>query len=165
MSIGGLRLPVISLPMAPWRDWFDTRGKWQMNRNHTDPSTLSYPFLLPPSFSLPDVLCDPTDLIWKKRTPFEEMTGRTAPSSDGFLGFLGFSSAVRQMPGDLCTASGIISLSPLLLTTDVTDTRGKWSLARNPDRSWWHRHTSFWPQPPKAPWTTRLESSELNVYT
>ena len=31
----------------------------------------------------------------------------------------GFSSAVRQMPGDLCTAPGIISL-PRLLLTDVT---------------------------------------------
>ena len=35
-----------------------------------------------PSFSLPDVLCNPTDLIWRKGTPFEAMTGRTAPSSD-----------------------------------------------------------------------------------
>ena len=35
-----------------------------------------------PSFSLSDVLCDPTDLIWRKRTPFEAMTGRTAPSPD-----------------------------------------------------------------------------------
>ena len=34
---------------------------------------------------------------------------------------------------------------------DWRDTRGKWPLARNPDRSWWHRHTSFklfWPRPP-----------------
>ena len=38
-----------------------------------------------PSFSLPDVLCDPTDLIWRKGTPFEAMTGRTAPSSYGLL--------------------------------------------------------------------------------
>ena len=35
-------------------------------------------------------------------------------------GFLGFFSAVRQM-SDLCTAPRIISLSPLLLATDVTD--------------------------------------------
>ena len=35
--------------------------------------------------------------------------------------FLGFSSAVRQMPGDLCTTSRIISLSPLSLATGVTD--------------------------------------------
>ena len=38
---------------------------------------------------------------------------------------------------------------------DWRDTRGKWSLARNPDRSWWYHHTSlklFWPQP-MAPWT------------
>ena len=37
---------------------------------------------------------------------------------------------------------------------DRCDTRGKWPLGRNPDRSWWHRHTSlnlFWPQP-MAPW-------------
>ena len=38
-----------------------------------------------PSFALPDVLCDPTDLIWRKGTPFEAMSGRTAPSSDGLL--------------------------------------------------------------------------------
>ena len=37
------------------------------------------------SFSLPDVLCDPTDLIWRKGTPFEAMAGLTAPSSDGLL--------------------------------------------------------------------------------
>ena len=36
-------------------------------------------------------------------------------------GFLGFISAVRQMPGDLCTTPRIISLSPLSLATDVTD--------------------------------------------
>ena len=45
-----------------------------------------------PSFSLPDVLCDPTDLIWRKGTPFEAMTGRTVTSSDGLLAedFWGF---------------------------------------------------------------------------
>ena len=122
-------------------------------------------------------------------------------------GFLGFSSAARQMPGDLCTAPRNISLSTLSLASDVAevtleasglwlgtrtgaggtatvtesffwplpmapwttahawrsvhspqdhfiitliisdrsdgrDTRGKWPLARNPDRSWWHRHTT-----------------------
>ena len=41
----------------------------------------------------------------------------TSPSG----GFLGFSSAVRQMPGNLCTAPRIISLSPLSLATEVTD--------------------------------------------
>ena len=35
------------------------------------------PFLL--SFlSIPDVLCDPTDLIWRQGTPFEAITGCTA---------------------------------------------------------------------------------------
>ena len=33
----------------------------------------------------PDVLCDPTDLIWRKWALFEAMTDRTAPSSDGLL--------------------------------------------------------------------------------
>ena len=41
-------------------------------------------FLLP-YFSLADVLCDPTDVNWRKETPFEAMTGHTAPSSDGPL--------------------------------------------------------------------------------
>ena len=51
---------------------------------------LDNPFLL--SFSLPDVLWDNTDLIWRKGTPFEAMTCRTAPSSDGLLAevFWGF---------------------------------------------------------------------------
>ena len=37
-------------------------------------------------------LSDPTDLILRKGTPSEAMTGRTAPSSDGFLAdvFCGF---------------------------------------------------------------------------
>ena len=34
---------------------------------------------------LPGVLCDPTDLIWGKGTPFEAMTGLTVPLSDGLL--------------------------------------------------------------------------------
>ena len=70
-----------------------------------------------------------------------------------------FSSAVRQMSGDLDTVPRIISLSPLSLATDVTrETRSKWPLARNPDRSWRHRHASlkcFWPQP-MTPWTTGI---------
>ena len=68
------------------------------------------------------MLCDLTDLIWRKGTPFEAMTGHTAPSSDSLLAevFWEFSSAVRQIPGDLCTAPGIISCTPLSLVTDVT---------------------------------------------
>ena len=38
-----------------------------------------------PSFSLPDVLCDPNDLIRRKGTPFEAMTVRRTLSSDGLL--------------------------------------------------------------------------------
>ena len=82
-----------------------------MSRKSSPIAFLIFSFI--PSFSLPDVLYDPTDVIWRKMTPFEAMAGRTAPSSDGLL-------AVRQMP-DLCTARRIISLSPLSLVTDVTD--------------------------------------------
>ena len=58
----------------------------------------------------------------EERYPFEVMTSRTAPSSDGFLAEIsGFSSALRQMPGELCTAPRIISLSPLSLATDITE--------------------------------------------
>ena len=31
------------------------------------------------------VLCDPTNLIWRKGTPFEAMTCQIAPSSDSLL--------------------------------------------------------------------------------
>ena len=48
------------------------------------------------------------------------MVAQPLHQSVSYLGFLGFSSAVRQMPGDLYTAPGIISLSHLL-ATDVTD--------------------------------------------
>ena len=69
------------------------------------------------------MLCDPTDLIWRKGTPFEAMTGRTDPSSDGLLAevLLEFSSVVSKMPEDLCTAPRICSLSSLSIATDVTD--------------------------------------------
>jgi hypothetical protein len=60
----------------------------------------------------------------KKGTPIEAMTGYTAPSSDGLQAevFWG-KSAVRKMPGELCTAPRIISLSPLSLATDATDAK------------------------------------------
>ena len=42
--------------------------------------------------SLPDVLCDPTDLIWRKGTPCEAMTECIAPSLYGLIAeiFRGF---------------------------------------------------------------------------
>ena len=69
-----------------------------MKVNAKMPSITTPALSLFPSFSLPDVLCDPIDLIWRKGIPFEAMIGRTAPSSDGHLAevFWGFSSAVRQ---------------------------------------------------------------------
>ena len=50
------------------------------------------PFLLSFLLPFPDVLCDPTDLIWRKGTPCGAMIGCTAPSSDDLLAevFRGF---------------------------------------------------------------------------
>ena len=60
-------------------------------------------------------------------------------------GFLGFSSAIRQMPGDLFTAPRILIISD---RRDWSDTRGKWLGTRTgADESF------FWPQL-MAPWTT-----------
>ena len=101
------------------------------------------------------------DLIWRKGTPFEAMTGRTALSSDGLLAgvFRGFPQPYgkcqerRAQPRDSFII--IIFISD---RRDWRDTRGKWPLAGNPDRIWWHRHTSlklFCPQP-ITPWITGL---------
>ena len=55
------------------------------------------------------------------------------------------------MPGDLCTAHSIIPFPSLSLVDrrDWCDTRAKWILAWNPDRSWLHPtlHKAFWLQP------------------
>ena len=81
-----------------------------------------------PTF-LPDVLCDPTGVIWRKRSPFETMTGRTAPSLDCLL-----AEVFRGFPQDLCTASNIISFSPIISNRcNSRDTQGKWPLVRNPE--------------------------------
>ena len=66
------------------------------------------------------MLCDPADLIWRKGTPFEAMTDRTAPSSDGLLArftgvFLGCKTNARRS----MHSPRIISLSPLSLATNV----------------------------------------------
>ena len=62
------------------------------------------------------------------------------------------------MPGDLCTAPRIISLSPLPLATDVTDATigasGLWLGTRTgAGGTATLTESFFWPQP-MAPWTT-----------
>ena len=149
----------LPLPLLSSRLWFkaifslhsllDSTGLWCF---------LPVPiFATFPSFSLPDELYDPTDVIWRQETPiwgddWSHSLHRRSPSSD----FPRFSSAVRQMSEDLCTVPGIISLSPLSLAyrRDWHATRSKWSLARILVSCWWHLHISlqlFWPQP-MAPW-------------
>ena len=93
-------------------------------------------------FSLPDVPCDPTDLIWRKRTPFEAMTGRTAPSLDGLLAevfrvFLSRKANVWRSvhsPRDHFIITHIISDR-----RDWCDSRGKLPLARNLNRNFFGR--------------------------
>ena len=64
----------------------------------------SYPILsLFTSFSLPDVLFDPTDLIWRKGTPFKAMNGWR---------FSGVFLSCKAIPGDLCTAPGSFHYHP-----------------------------------------------------
>ena len=69
--------------------------------------------------------------------------------------FLGVSSAVRQMPGDLCTAPRIIPLSSVSLATDATlGTSGLWLGTRTGIGGTATLTKSFfWPQP-MAPCTT-----------
>ena len=74
------------------------------------------------------------------------------------LGFLRIPLAVRYIPRDLCTAPGVALLSPLS-SADRRDTQGNLPLASNPERNWWHRHTSiklylFILLQPKALWIT-----------
>jgi hypothetical protein len=61
------------------------------------------------------------DLVWGDNC--SHSLHRRSPN----WGFLGFSSAVRQMPRDLFSAPGIIALSPLSIAErrDWRDTRGK----------------------------------------
>ena len=119
---------------------------------------------LAPTPSLPDLLCDPTDLIWRKGTPFEVMIGRTALSSDGHLAEIFRVFLSRKVNAKKSVHSPQDHFIITLIISDRRDwrdTRGKWPLARNPDRSWWHRHTSlkiFWPQR-MAPCTTGLWTS------
>ena len=112
---------------------------WKINKHSKSIPVLS----LFPSFSLPGVLCEPTDLILRKGTPFETMTGCTAPSSDSLLAGVFFSykaNAKRSVhnPQDHFIITLIIS-DP----RDWRDIRGKWRLAKNPERSWWHKLKVF----------------------
>ena len=68
--------------MAPTTGFLGAERVLQILRSVRGRTMRPHPVL---SFSLPDVLCSPNDLIWMKRTPFEAMTGRTAPSSDILL--------------------------------------------------------------------------------
>ena len=72
-------------------------------------------------YSLPDVLCDPTDFIWMKGTPFEAMTGRTALSSHGllsevFLSCRGNARRSEHNPQDYFIIT-------LIISTDVTESK------------------------------------------
>ena len=85
---------------------------------------------------------DVTVLIWRKGTPFEAMIGRTALSSDGLLGEVFLSCKANARRSVHSSQDHFIITLIISEWRDWRDTRGKWPLPRNPDRSWWHRHTN-----------------------
>ena len=98
--------------------------------------TPSFPHFLPSPF----LLCNPTDLIWEDDWSHSHFIRRSA--SWGFFGvFLIFKVNARRSvhsPQD-----HIIIILIISNRGDWRKTLGKVPLAWNPDRSWWHRHTSL----------------------
>ena len=89
------------------------RSRWTKQQHLSFPSFLAFPFLSCSRSYQPHF--EEWEPIWGDdwlHSPFI----RWSPSWD----FRGFSLAVRQMPGDICTVSGCISLSPLSLATNMT---------------------------------------------
>ena len=69
------------------------------------------------------------------------MTGHTTPSSDGLLAgvFRGYPQSRKAN-----VKRSVHSFRDrFIIILIISDTRGKWTLARNPDRIWWHCHTSL----------------------
>ena len=100
-----------------------------------------------PSSSLPDVLCDPDDLVWRKGTPLQAIIGRTV-FIDGFPQLQAKYQEIRtQLPASS-------HYHPLDVTAVTLWT--KLHLAKNPDRGCWHLYTSLklFGQQLMAPWTT-----------
>ena len=124
--------------------WFQqtTSRKFWINckfLNNGSMNTLSRPFLI--SFLLPSWravrYCRP-HLEERGLIRGDDWSHSTFIRRSPSWGFLGFSLG--------CKANARRSVhSPPLIISDRRDwhnTRGKWPLARNPDRSCWHRHTS-----------------------
>ena len=86
-----------------------------------DHNTISDVLLVSPSPFLTCCAILPTSFGGKGPHLRRWLVAQPLHQTSSSWGFLGFSSAVRQMPGDLCTAPRIISLSLLSLATDVTD--------------------------------------------
>ena len=59
------------------------------------PDLFFFPFFF---LSVPDLLCDPTDVIWRYRTPFEAITGGTVFIRRSLsCGIPGITSAARYL--------------------------------------------------------------------
>ena len=103
-------------------------------------SLYTFPFFLSLSLSFSlclifYVLSDPIDVIYRLGTPFEATTGPSAFRRSPSWDFPEFYPTVSYMTEDLCTDPGFSSLS-LSDRSDWGDSRGKFLLARNPDRGW-----------------------------
>jgi hypothetical protein len=93
-----------------------------------------------PYFSLPDVLCDPTTSFGSKGHHLRRWLV-AQPSSEGILAevtgvSLNWNVNVRKSVHSPRYHPIIIHV-----ISYRRDIQGKWSMARNPDRSWRHRHT------------------------
>ena len=90
------------------------------------------------SFFLPHVFCDANEVMWRKilrRSLVEQPSSHLLRFSRIFLDLkVNTRKSVHRL--------GSISPSSLSLA-DWRDTRGKYPLARNLNRSWWHRHKSI----------------------
>ena len=131
-----------------------TRNIYAVDIREYDKRTLSFPYFLPSPFLMSCAIL-PTSFGGKETQLTRWLVAQPLHQTVSELRFSGVlfgckANARRSVhsPQDHFIITLIIS--------DWCDTRGKWPLARNPNRSWWHRHTSpklFWPQP-LAPWTT-----------
>ena len=117
------------------------------------------PFLsLFPSFSHPDVLCDPTAIIWSKVPHLRRwLVVQPFIGWSPNWGFPGFPLSCKENARRSVHSPRyhlIITLSSAD-RRNRRDTPGNWPLAMNPDRSWRRRHSGLkisWPQP-MVPWT------------
>ena len=117
--------------------WSTMHWKWLFPGNLPWYPVLSF-FLF---FSLLDILCDLTNLIWSYGTPFEAMTGRTV-FIDCLLAGVFLSRKVNARRYMHSSQRHLIITLIISWQTWMKWHSGQGPLAMNPDRCLWHSHTS-----------------------